>query len=87
MPDPIVHGWNRDSSWAFHMTMTALASIGKRVCDAWLQDCTRVIELGVVATGSVNGVMNGHHYNRSIRCHNEVMAEALLSIVCAAKVL
>ncbi|XP_038063921.1 uncharacterized protein LOC119734467 [Patiria miniata] len=59
---------------AFHTTMTALATIGKRFCDAGLQDI--LIESDVVAPGSMNGVINGHHYNRSIRCH-KVMAEAL----------
>lgn len=29
-----------------------------------------------MATGSVTGVMNGHNYNRSVRCH-KLMAEAL----------
>ena len=59
---------------AFHTTMTALACIGKRFRDAGLQDI--LIESDIVAVGSVNGVMNGHHYNRSIRCH-KFMAEAL----------
>ena len=54
--------------------MTALACIGKRFRDAGLQDI--FIESEIVASGSVNGVMNGHHYNRSIRCH-KFMAEAL----------
>ena len=30
----------------------------------------------IVASGSVDGVMNGHHYNRSIRYH-KLMAGAL----------
>ena len=59
---------------AFHTTMTALACMGKRFRDAGLQDI--LIESDIVAVGSVNGVMNGHHYNRSIRCH-KLMAEAL----------
>ena len=59
---------------AFHTTMTALACIGKRFRDAGVQDI--LIESDIVAVGSVNGVMNGHHYNRSIRCH-KLMAEAL----------
>ena len=59
---------------AFHTTMTALACIGKRFQEAGLQDI--LIEAGIVATGSVTGVMNGHNYNRSVRCH-KLMAEAL----------
>lgn len=59
---------------AFHTTMTALACVGKRFQEAGLQDV--LIEAGVVAAGSVTGVMNGHNYNRSIRCH-KLMTEAL----------
>ena len=49
----------------FHTCMAFLACIGKRFGDAGLQDV--LIESGVVASGSVTGVLNGHHYNRSIR--------------------
>jgi len=59
---------------AFHTTMTALACVGKRFQDAGLQDV--LIESSAVAPGSVSGVMNGHNYNRSIRCH-KLMAGAL----------
>ena len=72
---------------AFHTTMTAFACIGKRCQEAGLQYI--LIEAGVVATGSVTGVMNGHNYNRSIRCH-KLMAEALhrlrwQSFMCSLK--
>lgn len=51
-----------------------LACIGKRFRDAGLENL--VIEAGIVAPGSLNGAMNGHHYNRSIRLH-KCVAEAM----------
>eukprot|EP00057_Strongylocentrotus_purpuratus_P028770 XP_011683244.1 PREDICTED: uncharacterized protein LOC105447183 [Strongylocentrotus purpuratus] len=59
---------------AFHTAMTFLACIGTRFRDAGLEDI--LIESEVLAAGSVNGVMNGRHYNRSSRCH-KLMSEAL----------
>jgi hypothetical protein len=58
----------------FHTCMSFMSMIGKRFKDAGLQDI--LIESEVVAQGSINGVMNGHHYNRSIRAH-KLMFEAL----------
>lgn len=58
----------------FHTTMAFLAIIGKRFCDAGLEDI--LIESGIVAQNSINGVTSGHHYNRSIRAH-KLMSEAL----------
>ncbi|CAL1293796.1 unnamed protein product [Larinioides sclopetarius] len=58
----------------FHTLMSFLAIIGKRFRDAGLEDI--FIESGLVAQNSLNGVMNGNHYNRSIRAH-KIMAEAL----------
>ena len=46
---------------AFHTKMSYLACIGIRYKDAGLAD--KIIESGLVASGSVKGVMNGHHYN------------------------
>ena len=48
----------------FHTCMALLACIGKRFGDAGLQNV--LIESGVVASGSVTGILNGHHYNISI---------------------
>lgn len=58
----------------FHTCMSFIGMIGKRFGDAGLQDI--LIESEVVATGSINGVLNGHHYNRSVRAH-KLMYEAL----------
>ena len=51
-----------------------MAVIGKRFQDSGFQDI--LVESEIVATGSLNGVMSGHHYNRSIRAH-KLMFEAL----------
>jgi hypothetical protein len=48
----------------FHAIMSFLSVIGKRFGDAGLRDIA--IESGLVAEGSINGVLVGHHYNRSI---------------------
>ena len=58
----------------FHTAMTFLACIGKRFGDAGLRDI--MIEAELCAEGSVKGVISGHHYNRSVRCH-KLMYEAL----------
>ena len=51
----------------FHMVCAFLAAIGKRFSGAGLEDV--LIESGIVATGSVSGVLQGKHYNRAIRTH------------------
>ncbi|KAG8180959.1 hypothetical protein JTE90_024708 [Oedothorax gibbosus] len=35
-----------------------------------------MVESGIIAEGSVNGILSGKHYNRSIRCH-KLVYEAL----------
>lgn len=58
----------------FHTAMAFLACIGKRFGDAGFQEV--LLEAGVVAHGSLNGVISGHHYNRSLRAH-KLFCEAL----------
>ncbi|XP_035662311.1 uncharacterized protein LOC118406391 [Branchiostoma floridae] len=58
----------------FHTIGTFLSVIGKRFEDAGLRDVC--IESGVIAEGSVSGVLTGHKYNRAIRFH-KLMFEAL----------
>lgn len=48
---------------AFHTICAFLAAIG----DAGLSDI--LIESGIVASGSVSGVLEGRHYNRAVRTH------------------
>ncbi|PIK43759.1 hypothetical protein BSL78_19394 [Apostichopus japonicus] len=54
----------------FHMICSLLSIIGKRFQDAGLRDLC--VESGVIAQGSIAGVMDGHKYNRSIRLHKLV---------------
>ena len=51
--------------------MTFLAVIGKRLGDTGLSDI--FIEAGIVAAGSVSGVVEGRQYNRAMRAHKIVM--------------
>ena len=51
-----------------------LACIGICYKDAGLADI--IIESGLVASGSVKGVMNEHHYNRAFRTH-KIVSEAM----------
>lgn len=58
----------------FHTVMSYLSAIGKRFKMSGLEDI--LIEANVVAPGSMNGVLSGHMYNRSIRAHKQLF-EAL----------
>ena len=58
----------------FHTCMAFMAVIGKRFSDAGLRDV--VVEAQVIAEGSMNGFISGHHYNRSIWCH-KLLSESL----------
>lgn len=62
---------------SFHVITTFLAVIGKRYADAGLVDI--LIESGVIAYGSMNGVLEGRHYNRAIRAH-KIVLEALFRL-------
>ena len=64
----------------FHTIMNALSIIGKRFCDAGLKDIC--IEAGLVAEGSINGVIDGKQYNRAIRVH-KCIYEALMRLAWA----
>ena len=62
----------------FHTICTLLAVIGKRFGNAGLRDIA--IESGVIAEGSVNAVLDGKQYNRSVRFH-KLMYEAFMRII------
>ena len=65
----------------FHTICTMLSIIGKRFMDAGLRDIC--IESGVIAEGSVGGVLEGRKYNRAIRFH-KLLYEALLRLTWKA---
>jgi len=60
---------------AFHTVCTLLATIGKRFEDAGLRDLC--VESGVIAQGSVVGIMDGRKYSQTVRLH-KLVYEALL---------
>ncbi|CAH3143072.1 unnamed protein product [Porites evermanni] len=62
----------------FHTVCTLLSIIGKRFQDAGLRDVC--IESGVIAEGSVTGVLEGRRYNRAVRFH-KLMYEALQRLI------
>ena len=57
----------------FHIICTLLAIIGKRYGDAGLRDI--LVEANIVSAGSLVGVLEGKHYNRSVKAH-QIVAEA-----------
>ena len=66
----------------FHVIMSFLKVIGKQFKDGGLQDV--LIESNVIAVGSVNGVLTGKHYNRSLRSM-KIVYEAIYHVVIAAQ--
>ena len=62
---------------AFHISCNFLGVIGKRFGDAGLADV--LVESNIVAAGSINGVIDGTHYNRAVRAH-KIMYEALFRL-------
>ena len=61
----------------FHTACTMLSIIGKRFQDAGLRELC--VESGVIAEGSVAGVLDGRGYNRGVRVHR-LMYEALMRL-------
>lgn len=61
----------------FHTICTMLGILGKRFEDAGLRDLC--IESGVVAEGSVAGVLDGRKYNRAVRLH-KLLYEAFMRL-------
>lgn len=58
----------------FHTCMSFMGAIGKMFKLSGMEDI--LVEAGVVAEGSVSGVLSGHNYNRAIRAH-KILYEAL----------
>lgn len=62
----------------FHTICNLLSILGKRFQDAGLRDLC--VESGVIAEGSVAGVMEGRRYNRAVRLH-KLVYEAMMRLV------
>ena len=65
---------------AFHTICNALLILGKRFRDTGLKNIC--IEAGLAAEGSINGVLDGKHYNHAVRVH-KCIYEALMRLVWA----
>ena len=50
---------------SFHTIPVLISAIFKRFGDAGLVDI--ITESNIIASGSLNGIINGHHYNRAVR--------------------
>ena len=59
---------------AFHTMLSYLGAIGKSIKESGFEEI--VCEAGLCASGSMDRVLSGKHYNRSLRVHT-VMTEAL----------
>ena len=62
----------------FHLLMMLLSVIGTRFGDAGLRELA--IESDAVAEGSIERVLNGKNYNRSLRLH-KIFYEALMILL------
>lgn len=63
---------------AFHIMCSYMGALGKMMCGSGLEEI--IIEAGVCASGSIDRVMSGKHYNRAMRVHQLMLdaAERLL---------
>ena len=52
---------------SFHITCVFLSVMGKCFKDGGLRDL--LLESTLVGSGSLNGVLEGKHYNRALRTH------------------
>jgi len=59
---------------AFHTMCSYMGSLGKMMTGSGFEEI--LIEAGVCASGSINQVINGSHYNRAMRVHQH-MADAI----------
>jgi len=51
----------------FHVMCSYIGAIGKMMCGSVFEDT--VIEAGLCASGSIDQVMTGRHYNRALLIH------------------
>ena len=62
----------------FHTLCNIMSSIGNMFGDAGLRDLA--VELGVIAEGSINRVLEGKQYNRAVRFH-KLTYEAVMRLI------
>ena len=58
----------------FHLTCAYMGAVGKSLRGSGLEEI--ILEAGICASGSIEKVMTGKHYNRALRIHKLVL-EAL----------
>ena len=63
---------------AFHTISCLLSVIGKQFSPAGLRDV--IIESGVIEEGSVDGILTGKAYNRTVRFH-KLMYQACMRLI------
>ena len=59
---------------SFHLIGAYFKMIGKKLRGSGFSDV--LIEAGLIASGSLEGVLTGKHYERALHCH-KVIKEAL----------
>ena len=57
----------------FHITCSYFGALGKRLCCSGFEEI--LVESGICASGSINKVMSGKHYNRAMRVHKLTLEE------------
>jgi len=55
----------------FHVMCSYMGAIGKMMCGSGFEDI--VVEAGLCASGSIDQVMTGRHYNRAMRIHQRML--------------
>lgn len=71
--------WNDQSRYdkhiiligTFHLACAYLKMVGKKMDGSGLSDI--LLEAGLIASGSLQGVLTGKHYDRSLHCHKTVL--------------
>jgi hypothetical protein len=71
--------WDRPSVYknvivhlgAFHIMCSYMGALGKMMAGSGFEEI--IIEAGVCASGSINQVINGSHYNRAMRIHQNML--------------
>jgi len=55
----------------FHVMCSYMGAIGKMMCGSGFEDI--VVDAGLCASGSIDQVMTGRHYNRALRIHQRML--------------